>query len=61
MITNKIKEYRKNKKMTQGELAIELGVSRKTLSIIESGRVIPKIDTAYKLSLILDATVEELF
>lgn len=61
MITNKIKEYRKNKKMTQGELANELGISRKTSSLIESGSVIPKIDTAYKLSLILDATVEELF
>ena len=61
MITNKIKEYRKNKKMTQEELANELGVSRKTLSIIESGIVIPKVDTVYKLSLILEATVEELF
>ena len=61
MITNKIKEYRIIKNKTQEELASALGVSRKTLSIIESGSVIPKIDTAYKLSLILDATVEELF
>ena len=61
MITNKIKEYRKIKKITQEELASSLGISRKTLSLIESGSVIPKIDTAYKLSLILDATVEELF
>ncbi len=61
MITNKIKEYRKNKNMTQEELANELGISRKTSSLIESGSVIPKIDIAYKLSLILDATVEELF
>lgn len=30
MITNKIKEYRKNKKMTQEELANKLGFSRKT-------------------------------
>ena len=61
MITNKIKEYRKNKNMTQEELANELGVSRKTLNIIESGSVMPKVDVAYKLSLILEAKVEELF
>lgn len=61
MITNKIKEYRKNINMTQEEFANELGISRKTLSLIESGSVIPKIDTVYKLSLLLEATVEELF
>ncbi len=61
MITNKIKEYRKVKNLTQEELANELGVSRKTLSIIESGSVMPKVDIVYKLSLILEATVEELF
>lgn len=61
MITNKIKEYRKNKKMTQEELANKLGFSRKTLSLIESGSVMPKVDIVYKLSLILEATVEELF
>lgn len=55
MITKKIKEYRINRKMTQEELANELGVSRKTLNIIESGSVMSKVDVAYKLSLILEA------
>lgn len=61
MITNKIKEYRKIKNMTQKEVASALGVSRKTLNLIESGSVTPRIDIAYKLSLILDATIESLF
>lgn len=61
MITNKIKEYRKTKNMTQEEMANELGVSRKTLNLIENGNVIPKVDLAYKLSLVLETTVEELF
>lgn len=61
MIINRIKEYRKNKNMTQEELANELGVSRKTLNLIESGSVVPKVDIAYKLSLILEVTVEEIF
>ncbi len=61
MIANKIKKYRKIKNMTQKELASALGVSRKTLSLIESSGVTPRIDIAYKLSLILEETVQELF
>ena len=33
----------------------------KTINQIESGNVLPKIDVAYKLSIILCATVEQLF
>ena len=61
MITNKIKEYRKVNNLTQDDLAKELGVTRKTMNQIESGSVLPKIDIVYKLSIILGATVEQLF
>ncbi len=58
---NKIKEFRKSKNLTQDDLAKELGVTRKTINQIESGNVLPKIEVAYKLSIILGATVEQLF
>ena len=61
MIINKIKEFRKVKNLTQNDLAEYLGVTRKTINQIESGNVLPKIDVAYKLSIILGATVEQLF
>lgn len=61
MITNKIKEFRKAKNLTQDYLAKELEVTRKTINQIESGNVLPKIDVAYKLSIILGAAVEQLF
>ena len=61
MIINKIKKFRKVKNLTQDDLAKELGVTRKTINQIESGNVLPKIDVAYKLSIILGATVEQLF
>ena len=61
MIINKIKVFRKVKNLTQDDLAKELGVTRKTINQIESGNVLPKIDIAYKLSIILGTTVEQLF
>ncbi|HPE14920.1 MAG TPA: helix-turn-helix transcriptional regulator [Bacilli bacterium] len=61
MIINKIKEFRKVKNLTQDDLAKELGVTRKTINQIESGNVLPKIDVAYKLSVILGTTIEQLF
>lgn len=61
MIINKIKEFRKLKNLTQDDLAEYLGVTRKTINQIESGNVLPKIDVAYKLSIILGVTVEQLF
>lgn len=37
------------------------GVTRKTINQIENGNVIPKIDIAYKLLIILETTIEQLF
>ena len=61
MIINKIKEFRKVINLTHDDLAEYLGVTRKTINQIESGSVLPKIDVAYKLSIILGMTVEQLF
>lgn len=61
MITNKIKKYRKTKNITQEELANELEVTRKTLNLIENNKILPKVDVAYKICLILDITIEKLF
>lgn len=61
MIANKIKEFRKVNNLTQDDLAKELGFTRKTINQFESDNVLPKIDIAYKLSIILGATVEQLF
>ena len=61
MILNKIKEFRKVKNLTQDDLSKELGVTRKTINQFESGNVLPKINIAYKLSIILGTTVKQLF
>jgi putative transcriptional regulator len=57
-----IRKYRfLNQEMTQERLGKELGVSRQTMSRIENGRQGPSLEQAYKMSKILNTTMEELF
>jgi len=57
-ISSTIKEYRKNKNLTQEELATEVGITRQTLSKLEKGEI-PKISLATFIK-ILDALNLEL-
>lgn len=58
----KIKEKRKEKKMTQEELATKSGVSRATISGLENGTVrATSSKTLVKLARALDTTVDQIF
>lgn len=60
--TNKLREYRRKRKMTQAELAEKSGVSRATIAGIESGAITNvKSDTLLKLSSALNYTVPTIF
>ncbi len=56
----KIKELRKNKNITQDELAKRLYVSRTTISKWESGKGYPSIDTLKQLSEFFDVSIDDL-
>lgn len=58
---NQIKKMRKDIKMSQAELAKEIGVSRQTINAIENDKYNPTIDLASKLSRKFGVTIEELF
>ena len=58
---NRIEEIRKARGMNQEELAKALGVSRQTISSLETGRYTPSIEMAYKLSKYFGMTIEEVF
>lgn len=60
-LTNKVKQYREEKTISQTELGKLCGVSRQTISSIERGDYHPSIVVALKLSKIFDTTVEEIF
>jgi transcriptional regulator with XRE-family HTH domain len=58
----KIKEKRKEKKMTQEELSAKSGVSRTTISGLENGTLrATSSKTLLKLARALDTTVDQIF
>lgn len=60
MLGEKIKLYRENKKMTQGEIADVLGVKPATISKYEAGTLEPNIESLKKLAELFKVSVDEL-
>ena len=58
---NRLEEIRKDRDIRQEELALALGVSRQTISLIERGDYSPSVMLALKLAAICGVTVEEIF
>ena len=58
---NRIEEIRKERGIRQEEFAKVLGVSRQTISSLETGRYNPSIFLAYKIAKYFGMTIEEVF
>ena len=61
VLKNRIKEIRSEKKISQSDLANMVGVSRNTISSIETGQFCPTAKLAYIICIALDKKFEELF
>lgn len=61
VLKNKIKEIRAEKKLSQQDLANIVGVSRNTISSLETGQYEPTAKLAYVLCIALEVKFEELF
>jgi putative transcriptional regulator len=61
MITNQIKPMRLERKVTQEDLAQEVGVSRQTIIAIEKGNYTPSLLLAMQLADFFNVSVEQLF
>lgn len=57
----KIKELRKEKKLSQEELALAVGTTRQTITSIETGKYIASLPLAYKIAHYFHLTIEEVF
>ena len=61
ILRNHLKEARSEKNISQSQLAQMVGVSRQTISSIETGQFNPTVKLALILCIALDKTFEELF
>jgi len=60
-IINKVCENRLARKVTQEELASQVGVSRQTIIALEKGNYTPSILLALKIASFFKLSVEEVF
>lgn len=58
---NRIEEIRRLRGIRQEEFAKAMGVSRQTISSLETGRYNPSIFLAYKIARYFSMTIEEVF
>jgi putative transcriptional regulator len=60
-IRNRIRVLRFERRMTQEELAVRVGVSRQTIMSIENGHTNPSVLLAFKIAKALEAPITDVF
>ncbi len=58
---NDVRKLRKDRSLSQGDLARDLGVSRQTVNAIETGRYLPSLPLALAIGRYFGKRVEEVF
>jgi putative transcriptional regulator len=61
VVSNKVNYFRKEKNVTQEELAKSVGVSRQTIIALEKGNYSPSICLALKISKFFGVCVDDIF
>lgn len=57
----RIAELRKARRISQEELALQVGVTRQTITSIEVGKYVASLPLAYKIARFFGLTIEEVF
>jgi len=60
-LDNNIAKLRSKQKISQQDLADAIGVSRKTISTVETGRFTPSVVIALKMARYFEVPVEKIF
>ena len=60
-MNNKIREMRKEQKVTQDDLASAVGVTRQTIISLENGKYNASLQLAHKIASYFSLTIEEIF
>jgi len=61
MIANRVLDLRQARRMTQEELARELGVTRQTIISLEKNKYVPSLEMGFKVSRLFGKRIEEVF
>ena len=60
-VSNRIKEFRQERGLTQDELALAVGVSRQSINSIERNRYVPSLPLALKFSEVFECPTDDIF
>ncbi|MEE1221020.1 MAG: helix-turn-helix transcriptional regulator [Bacteroidales bacterium] len=60
-MSNRIRELRKEHKVTQDDLAMAVGVTRQTIISLENGKYNASLQLAHKISKYFDMKIEDIF
>ena len=60
-LSNRLREIRLHKELTQESLAEVIGVTRQTIIAVEKGKFVPSVKLALELALALDVSLADLF
>ena len=60
-MTNRIRELRARDKLTQSDLARQVGVRRETIVFLEQGKYNPSLKLAYDIAQVFGMRIDEVF
>lgn len=61
LLGNRIRQLRKNLKLTQSDLADKAGLSTNFIALLEKGKRSASVDTLFRISKVLKVELKELF
>jgi len=61
MMRNKVLDLRLDARLTQEELASQLGVTRQTIISLEKNKYVPSLEMGFKVARLFSMGVEEVF
>lgn len=60
-MNNRLRELREQQGWSQGELAVQLDVSRQTINALETGKYDPSLPLAFRIARLFTCGIEDIF
>ncbi|HOV97115.1 MAG TPA: helix-turn-helix transcriptional regulator [Thermomonas sp.] len=60
-MNNRLRELREQQGWSQGELALQLEVSRQTINALETGKYDPSLPLAFRIARLFSLRIEDVF